>query len=217
MKLFIFDTTNLKISKKEKSNYYFDKDKRLNHGSKLIKEYLLIYLGYNKDDFILEKTINGKPFYKSKKSCQIINFNISHDENKVVLFYNDNQNVGIDIMNIKQRKFSFDNIINNYTPEERLLIKNSKDYNTQFYKIWTLKEAYFKYLGIGILNLEDINYTKLKNNKSNISIDNLDFKIISFFNKDYYNFVEILYFDYIIMLCFNNNNFEYQINVIEIR
>ena len=217
MKLFIFDTTNLKISKEEKNNYYFEKDSRLNYGSKIIKEYLLVHLGYNKEDFTLEKNINGKPFYKSKKSSQIINFNISHDENKVALFYNDNQNVGIDIMNIKERNFSFDNIVNNFTSEERLLIKNSKDYNTQFYKIWTLKEAYFKYLGTGTLSLEDIDYTRLKKNKSNISMDNLNFKITRFFNKDYYNFVEILYFDYIIMLCFNNNNFEYQINVIEIR
>lgn len=213
MKLFVIDTINLKLPDK-KNNFYFEKDKRLNYGSSIIKEKFLTHLGYNTEDFTLKKNLNGKPFYESNKSYQIINFNISHDENKVVLFYNNNQDVGIDIMNIKDRNFSFDKIISSFTSEESQLIKNSKDYKTQFYKIWTLKESYFKYLGTGILNLKDIDYTTLKNNKGKLSTNNENFKIIRFFKKDDINFVEILYNDYIVTLCFNNY-FNYQINIIE--
>ena len=210
MKLFVIDTTDLKITD-NKSKYYFKKDKQLEMGSKIIKEYLLEYLGWNKEDFTLMKNKNGKPYFKYHKSAFIIDFNVSHDESNVVLLYNFNKEVGIDIMSIKDRKTSFfDNIINKFTPDEQLLLKTSKDFLTDFYRLWTFKEAYFKYLGTGIDNLDKINYTILEKNNNKIRIKNSDFKIVKFLKTNNINFIELIFKNYFLNLCFDyfNENLE---------
>ena len=205
MKLFVIDTTNLEI-KDYKSKYYFKKDKQLEFGSKIIKGYLLEYLGWNKEDFILIKNKNGKPYFKYHNSAFIIDFNVSHDERKVVLFYNFNKDVGIDIMSIKDRKTDFfDNIINKFTPDEQLLLKTSKDFLTDFYRLWTFKEAYFKYLGTGLENLNMINYADLKENNK-IRINNSDFKIQKSLKTNNIYFIELIFENYFLTLCFDNFN-----------
>jgi len=214
MKLFVIDTANLNL-KEYKSKFYFKKDQQLELGSKIIKDYLLKYLGWNKNDFTLMKYINGKPYFKFHKSKLIIDFNVSHDENKVVLFYNFNKDVGIDIMLIKDRKTSFfDNIITNFTQEEQLLLKTSKNYLTDFYKLWTFKEAYFKYLGIGLENLDQINYVNLEKVNNKIKINNYNFKIKEILKKDNIYFIELMFENYLITLCFDY--FKDNLEIIEI-
>lgn len=222
MKLFIIDTNDLNLNNIIlNNNYYFKKDKLIHHCSILIKDYLLSYLNFNKNDFFLEKNIYGKPFFKSKESDLIINFNVSHDETRVILFYFDNQKVGIDIIFQKERsKLFFNGLVNNFTIKESNLLKKSINFILDFYKIWCFKEAYLKYLGIGIdtNKIKKIDYTEFKHITCNkIFINNKDFKLIGFKKKNNIQIIELESDNYIIALCFSSNeNINNHLDVIKI-
>ncbi len=89
----------------------------------------------------------GKPFLKSSVNWF---FNKSHTKNVIVVAVSDND-IGVDVefirsarMNVANRYFSADEIElleNASSPESR---------NQLFYQLWTLKEAYLKFLGTGI-------------------------------------------------------------------
>ena len=94
----------------------------------------------------------GKPDFKDKK----YHFNISHSGDGVVMAFSDSE-VGIDLQKVT-----------NYT-EDRIdklasRIYNDNDYNyfdtddnITFTEIWTIKEAYLKYIGVGLVkNLHDV-------------------------------------------------------------
>ena len=107
MNIFIMDTRIINIkeyeSLKELDKFLFDKDKKIFIGSKIIKSKLLKFLNISEKDVKLKKNKFGKPYYL-KNNSEIINFNISHDGNIVVLFYNNNLPVGIDIIYNKRKQ-----------------------------------------------------------------------------------------------------------------
>ena len=93
----------------------------------------------------------GKPFLVSHKD---VYFNISHSGNIVVCAVHDKP-VGIDIQ--KMNDVNFESIA------KRVFTKNEQDvfFSTpqetqkeQFYKTWTAKESYIKFLGTGVRDLE---------------------------------------------------------------
>ena len=103
-----------------------------------------------KEDLVFNKY--GKPDFKDKK----YHFNISHSKDIVVIAVS-NEEVGVDI----QKLSTYDDIqLDKLTKR----VYNDNDYNfyntddnVTFTQIWTIKEAYLKYLGIGLIkNLHDI-------------------------------------------------------------
>lgn len=98
------------------------------------KKYLKIKLPYNK--IVINNFKYGKPYIEYNKN--ILNYNLSHDDELVVIGYFDNKIIGIDII-LKSRKI---NVNKKY-------IKNARD--------WTIFEAYYKYFGTGIDNFDDTN------------------------------------------------------------
>lgn len=80
----------------------------------------------------------GKPYLKNNE----IYFNLSNSHDYSVCVVANNE-VGIDIEKITFKPNIIDKIC---TEHEKYLIKNEED----FTKIWTRKESYIKYLGIGI-------------------------------------------------------------------
>lgn len=88
----------------------------------------------------IKKGANDKPYINKD-----INFNISHSKN-MILCVVDKNNIGVDIEEIKEvPKDIFDMIFHKNELEH---YKNmSKE---QFYKIWTIKEAYSKYTSLGL-------------------------------------------------------------------
>ena len=83
---------------------------------------------------------NGKPFAVNAQ----INFNVSHSGNIVVCAVADRE-IGIDIEKI--RNVNPKTVQRFATENEIELIKKVPD---GFFKIWTLKEAYFKCIGTGL-------------------------------------------------------------------
>lgn len=97
------------------------------------------------------KTKHGKPYLINNPD---INFSVSHTGTLwgMAVAPNDVQ-VGLDIEQAKPRKYMNEIITSYFHPDEckhyqgLLCERSRKDY---FYKLWTQKEAYAKYLGLGL-------------------------------------------------------------------
>ncbi len=100
----------------------------------------------------------GKPYIKNKN----LFFNISHSFDYVVVAISNNE-IGIDIE--KVRKTSL-NIINKIATkkEKKYILSTPNKINERIFKIFTLKEAYFKMLGKDLKKLLEIEFIINNNN-----------------------------------------------------
>ena len=139
-----------KYSKLDKYSTYTNEAKR---NERIARDLLFSYM-IKKENIDPEIVYNeyGKPYFKNSN----LYFNISHSNKKIIIALSDAE-LGIDIQKVS-----------NYD-EERIdklakRIYNDNDYNyfnndenVTFTQIWTIKEAYLKYLGYGLIkNLHDI-------------------------------------------------------------
>ncbi len=127
-------------------------DKNANRSSRLAYSLLCDELKkhYNLQlsDLLIIENEFGKPEFADKK----VHFNISHSKNAVACVLSDFP-VGVDVEVIKHIR---SNVMNKcFSTSERAYVKSPRD----FYRIWTLKEAYVKCLGCGISRrLSDISF-----------------------------------------------------------
>lgn len=113
----------------------------------LLKE---VFKEFNITDEIIYNEYK-KPYLKNNSYF----FNLSHSNNVTVCALSDKE-IGIDIEAITMKEKIIKKICNE---NELKQIKNADD----FTKIWTKKEAYVKYVGIGLsYGLENVDTTKLK-------------------------------------------------------
>lgn len=118
--------------------------------SKILKE------NYNIDKYELIYNEYGKPFLKDNN----LFFNISHDNNLVVIAISD-KNIGIDIEYLTYNRFVLKKCFNE---KEQHKVNDKVNKEKEFTKIWVMKEAYVKMKGTGIItDLKDIDTTKIKN------------------------------------------------------
>ena len=131
---------------------------------------LLSYMYYKNYDTYLDINKIGKD--ENKKPIFIDNslyFNISHSKTYVACSISTG-NIGIDI---EEDRLIKDNIL------DKILHKNDKD--NRYINIWNIKEAYSKYLGIGLkLKFSEISIDEIKKNV------NLVNKIYSIQNNNIY-------------------------------
>lgn len=141
-----YDINELSSYRLNKINEYKNiKDKKLSLLAGLLFSKGLKEL-YNLDikDIELEFNEFNKPFIKNYPS---IHFNISHSNSLVVLVFS-SFNIGIDVEYIHSLN---NKIINKYySLKEKEYIFNSINKDKEYTRIWTLKESFFKCLGIGI-------------------------------------------------------------------
>lgn len=153
--------------------YYFEKDKKVCKLSFFLKKKLSNYLGIK--TFNLKYQLHGKPYLLDDKD-NIINFNISHHSNLVILYYNKNKEVGVDILNRNEVKlFSYNCPV--FSDEENEFVTDLE----KFCKIWTAKEAYSKCLGIGLSN--ELNSVNLLDVISNGKYNDYQIEFSDFENK----------------------------------
>ena len=141
---------------------------------KLLLSYGLKKLGTSKNisDVLISKT--GKPYIANGSY-----FNISHSGKYVVCIISEYTEVGIDIEEI--RETNIEDFHSVFTENEWLLIKRRKDQLSQFYELWTKKEAVIKAdgrgLGIPLTKVESLLETTLVDHKEwflqPVFIDNL--------------------------------------------
>ena len=151
---------------------------------------LLSYIYYNKynkrlDISSIYKDKNGKPIFLDNK----LYFNISHSKNYITCSLS-NTNIGVDL---EEDRIIKDTLINK--------IKNKNDIDLDIIQIWNIKEAYSKYLGIGL----KLDFSKISINE-NIKNINLISNIYNLKNNNLY-----------LSLCYNikENDIQNNINFID--
>ena len=131
----------------------------------LLKTYLEENYQIKLNNYKIYFNQNEKPYIDEN-----IHFNISHSSNFIVVIIG-NSNCGIDVEKINNRKLSKRLINTILSPKEKTEIKNEED----LIRLWTIKEAYLKKKGTGIIlsRLSDnIDYSNVKTLKLKDSTNN---------------------------------------------
>ena len=99
-------------------------------------------------DFEVVQDAFGKPHLKNAEN---FHYNISHSGRWVVIAYADAP-VGIDIQEMRMNAGKEDIVRRHFTDDEREYVFRTEGSRRaeRFYQIWTAKESYLKYLGIGL-------------------------------------------------------------------
>ena len=107
-------------------------------------------ISYNSLDYYINKY--GKQYLKNDK----IFFNISHSFDYVITAISNNE-IGIDIEKVRQTPIK---IINQFATEKEkeYILSSNKNIEERIFKIYTLKEAYFKMLGINLNNILEVEF-----------------------------------------------------------
>lgn len=110
----------------------------------LIRYNICNSLNINNQDIKFIYNEYGKP---SLKDYFNFDFSISHTDSAIV-FISNNSPIGIDIETIKKSNLKLAKRF--FTLHEYEYIKYSATPNEDFFKVWTMKEAYIKMLGTGL-------------------------------------------------------------------
>lgn len=169
----------------EPVDYLYEEDKLRHYfGIFLAKEILKKNVTNQKKKIV--KTPFGKPYFEDLNN---IHFNISHSENLVVCAFSDTE-IGVDVEKI--RKFPNEIKESIYTLNEKNYIDKSCDADKASFLIWTLKESYLKYKGIGIVHIDKV-FDTVK-----------DGKLIRMYNDNIFEHVQLCD-EYVVTICTNNN------------
>ena len=130
----------------------------------LLKNILKNKYNITYNDIIVKYNKYGKPFINN------INFNISHSHDYVIVATS-NKNIGIDIEMIRDYNPTSMNLF--CTDNEIKYINNNQNKKLAYWKIYTLKEAYFKMLGTNLSNMKNVEFNILKNKITCVNNENL--------------------------------------------
>jgi len=93
----------------------------------------------------------GKLYTIDEKKLEYKYFNISHTHNMVAVVFSGKHEVGVDVE--KKRPVDYKSLINYFaSSDEKKRVLGSDDISNEFYKVWTIKEAYLKAVGVGLSN-----------------------------------------------------------------
>lgn len=99
-------------------------------------------------EFQVETNQYGKPIIKDQPD---FHFNLSHSGDWVVLAYGDKP-VGVDVEQIKWDSGKENVMRRFFTPDEQEFVRgvDGQGIQERFFSIWTGKESYLKYMGVGL-------------------------------------------------------------------
>ena len=145
-----------------------------------IKNAIKDVLGIRESCFQVKRNIMNRPYIESNGRFYI-DFNVSHSREWVVCAISSMCKIGIDIEEILPIDI---NIAKEFLSNEewKFLIGCKEERVKLFYKFWTLKESFFKAVGIGINDLiKEVNFGRL-DNKKNIFEKEINRDIWNFYN-----------------------------------
>lgn len=98
-------------------------------------------------EFVVEKTALGKPRLQGMED---FHFNLSHSGKWVVIAYGDAE-VGVDVEKIHMTDGKAAIARRYFTEDEQgFVFENAAKIPERFFRVWTAKESYLKYLGTGL-------------------------------------------------------------------
>ena len=118
--------------------------------------------GIDEDKITFSRTENGKPFAEKVNAF----FSISHSKEYVVCAVDDNE-IGVDIEQIRPLEPRITNIYCTERDKKYIFGECEPEALTpemlvRFFEVWTAKEAYFKFIGSGIVGLKTVDYEEIK-------------------------------------------------------
>jgi len=151
---------------------FWEKDRKRYLCSHFLRRALLSKLtGVPKDEILFATNRFGKPYPiygGSHWSAEKWNFNVSSSGNRVAFVATDSGQCGIDVETFSGDKrqpdlkqMSKSDIFS--AREKEFLIYGPGSLEQRFYQIWTLKEAYLKYTGRGLGDIENTDMFDLMN------------------------------------------------------
>ncbi len=130
------------------------------------------YLQIDPQKVEFEYSDRGKPFLKQKQ----LQFNVSHTEDTALYAFTPQQAIGIDLEYLG-KETEYKQIAQRFfTPTEATLICNANPPNCQrlFFHLWTVKEAYLKAIGSGLVGGLDSLEVEIRCNSPDIKIAQVD-------------------------------------------
>ncbi len=123
----------------------------------LLRRTLGAYLKVAPETLVFARSDKGKPYLPG----QALQFSLSHSEHWAVLAVGYAESIGVDIESLKRSRNLSAIAERYYHPSEfaQLQQLGEGEQTSYFYRLWTLKEAFFKALGSGIsTGLEKITF-----------------------------------------------------------
>ncbi len=134
----------------------------------LLRNILKDKYSINYNDILIKYNKYGKPYIDN------IYFNISHSHDYVIVVTFD-KNIGIDIEKIRDINQTTMKVF--CTDNEIQYITNNQNKKLAYWKIYTLKEAYFKMLGTDLSNMKKVEFNILDDKIT--CVNNLNLKVLA--------------------------------------
>jgi 4'-phosphopantetheinyl transferase len=142
------------LNDKEKARadrFHFEKDRyRFSQFRGFLRFILGQYLQKAPHGIALEENPQGKPFLSSQRTTSLY-FNLTHSEGLALFALSRVGDLGVDVEKIKNPYHGEELAEQNFSPQEAAYLNSvppDKKAET-FFRLWTLKEAYLKALGLG--------------------------------------------------------------------
>lgn len=172
------------------ASIYFAKTKSVGvRSEEFIKKILIEHYAFSCDQIVLNTDEYGKPFILD---CPDVHFNVSHTKGLIVCAVSD-RTIGVDVERL--RKYDPRIVKSYFTPSEQEYISmKAESLDKGFIEIWTMKEAYLKWLGRGIelppvlfevLQIDNIIRVWMNQHCIAICADNLKMSDVSFKKSKY--------------------------------
>jgi 4'-phosphopantetheinyl transferase len=133
--------------------FYFSIDKnRYIVARAVLRKLIARYINVFPEDILFNYTEYGKPYLYANNPSQELKFNLAHSKNSIVYGFTKNIDVGVDIEFIN-RDFVIDNLVQYCCSKQEQCELLKLSYNQKhsfFYKLWVLKEAFVKAIGLGL-------------------------------------------------------------------
>lgn len=160
MKIYKYKISDYSPAELNKLSALCDKNQKSKQPQSIIahaelKKLLAAHYNIQASDIILKAGEHGKPFYKDD-----IKFSITHSGNYVFIALDDKE-IGLDAELI--REINIEILRKTATKEESEFLRHSNSFDIDFLKMWTVKEAYYKYTGTGIIAPADISAGDIQN------------------------------------------------------
>lgn len=192
--------------RKEKINRHkISTDKNRSLAAGILIDNFLKSIGLSEKNIAFEFSKNGKPYFKEPQN---IFFNLSHSGDYAICVFSDKE-IGCDLENINKGHINIAKRVLTQRELEKLnSFKSGKEKEEIFFRFWTLKESYIKYLGTGLSK----SLTSFE-----IDFDKFDKPFLVFSEQSpSLFFKEISYNNYKIAICTENKNFSTNLNHIEL-
>lgn len=118
----------------------------------LVRTVLSRYAAVSPQDWIFSSGPRGRPVISSPSLASLLEFNISHSSDLVMVGVTSGPALGIDVESIEAREADIDGLNRYFSPEESaaLLSLPPEARRRRFFELWTLKESYIKARGLGL-------------------------------------------------------------------